>query len=429
MARNLYARRGNPARHHPDMKTFLRTLFLLCVISGAGYLFSEARRHPDKPVGAVIPQSKARAVLPQQTVKLKGIKAVMLGGEVDGVNGQTTVSYTNYLKRVAGVLRARGVEVKEFYSPTSMETLKQAVRGAHILVYAGHGIGDAQPPSYEAKMWPGGMLVLEQVWVQENDIQKFEPAKGAIIIYIGACFTAGNSGGDMGKIGETEARRRVSVYSKPLMAGNKFAGYYATWSDTTAQEIVANAFAGKTLGQSYDPSGKFDNVARLRHPDFPDRDMWVHKNRYAEGTVFDYAFVGNSEKTIEQLWGNTGGSDANDNRPNVDPARPNPEKDKALIRAIYAGKADDAEAALSGGANPDAVSKGWTALLLSVYYDRRDIVSLLIAKKANMNAEVEGYNALALAEAYDRTEISAMLKKAGAVKSRAVPAKKPTAPK
>ncbi len=408
------------------MKTFLRFIVLFCLVLPAATLLAQVQKHPEKPIGATVPQTKSRTQLPAQTVKLKGLRAVMLGGEVDGINGPTTIQYTNYLKHVASTLRARGVEVKEFYSPTSAETLKDAVKGAHFLVYAGHGIGDSNAPSYQAEISPGGMLVLKGVWIGEREIQSWQPAKGALIIYIGACFTAGNAGTDMGKIGETEARRRVSVYSKPLMAGTKFAGYFATWSDSTAEQIVAQVFAGKTLGQAYDPSGKFDNVTKLRHPDFSDRDMWIHKNRYAEGTVFDYAFAGNSDRTITQLWGN---SIVDDDKPNVDPVKPDPEKDKSLLRAIYAGKTTEAEAALAGGANPNAVSKGWSALLLSVYFDRADIVSLLVVKKANLNAEVEGYNALALAEAYDRKEIVGLLKKAGAVKSRAVPAKKPTAPK
>ena len=63
--------------------------------------------HPETPVGVYAPKITKRANLPDATIKIDGLKAVMLGGEVDGVNGSKTKSYTDYLKRVGEVLKVR----------------------------------------------------------------------------------------------------------------------------------------------------------------------------------------------------------------------------------------------------------------------------------------------------------------------------------
>ncbi|MBI3394420.1 MAG: ankyrin repeat domain-containing protein [Spirochaetia bacterium] len=412
--------------HRFVVQSFVKSFLFVFACGTAGLLADAPERiHPSRPVGVVDTHPRSRAVLPEATVKISGLKAVMLGGNVDGPSGSTTRSYAQYLKNVASVLRSRGVQVTEIYAPTSMDTIRNAVKGAHFIAYAGHGIGDSNAPSYKAKLSPAGMLVVNEVWIGESDVRSWEPAPGAIVLYMGACFTAGNAGTDMGKVSEEEAKRRIAAYSKPFMDA-KFSGYYAAWWDSPIQAVIAQAFAGKTLGEAYDLSGGTQGVTKIRHPDASDRDMWYHKDRRAEGTVFDYAFVGTGSGRLESLFkkgaSNDNNVDPSDNRP----AKIDASQNRPMLDALYSGNDERAKKALMAGADPNAQFDGWPALHLAVYFDRRAVVPLLLERKANVNFEIDGYNALALAEAYERAEIADMLKKAGATKSRAFrAAKKP----
>jgi len=409
--------------------------FLVIVIFCGGSLFAQTHKHPVRPIGIVAPSPGVnRADLPEATVKIAGLRAVMLGGNVDGPNGQSTSSYRDYLKRVATVLRARGVTVTEIYQGTSPENIRAAVKGAHFIFYAGHGIGSDSPPDFKGNVSPAGMLVVNEVWSGADDVAKWEPAPGAIVFYLGACFTAGNSSDDMGKIQDAEAKRRVGVYSEPFFK-NKFGAYFAAWSDSQAQQVMAQLFAGKTLGVAYDPTGKFKGVFKSAHPLSPENELWYHRDPYSGGTyIYNFAFVGKSGQTLTSLFGGNQPATQTDQpvtQPDQQPQQPqqqtivDPETAKKyglrLMTAIYDGKDDDAKQLLAQGADTTVRYEGWTALLLAVYFDRPAVVRSLIASKADLEASMDGWTPLSLARSYERTEIAQILQAAGAKSERSMP--------
>ncbi|MCE9598940.1 MAG: ankyrin repeat domain-containing protein [Spirochaetia bacterium] len=425
----------------------LRSFLLLSLLISLP-LSAQTRKHPAKPVGIVSPAPAVRADLPAASVKIDGLRAVMLGGNVDGPNGASTLSYRNYLKRVAAVLRDRGVKVDEVYSPTSSEKIRSTVKGAHFIFYAGHGIGSSDPPSYNGNITPAGMLVVDEVWTGEKDVNTWEPAPGAIVFYLGACFTAGNSGDDIGKIKDAEAKRRISVYSAPFFK-KKFGGYYAAWSDSQAQSVMSQLFAGKTLGEAYALSGGEKDVFKSAHPLVAGNDLWYHRSNRGGGYAFDFSFVGKPASTLAGLFKSntdtnpTTNTDINPNKPDanieptppdVEPTQPQISAERAreygmlMIAAIYDGKDQEALSYLKSGADTSVRHSGWTPLMLATYYERPVVVQALIKYKADLNANLDGWTALGLANAYDKTAIAQMLKVAGARTDRALPGNKPGVP-
>ena len=401
------------------MKNLVLILFILF-----GFVSIQAQQvHPDTPVGDFAPKISKRANLPDQTVKIDGLKAVMLGGEVDGVKGTKTKSYTDYLKRVSEVLRARNVKVVEFYSPTTKEAIQKELKDANFVFYAGHGIGSPNPPTYKATGSDGGMLILENVWTSGGDVKNWEVKQGALVFFIGACFTAGNAGPDIGKIDSEEAKRRIISYSEPYL-NSRFGGYYAAWSDYAIQQIIGNLFAGQSLGAAYGDLSQMTGVSKISHPKSSGNTIYFHQGGNTGNLVFDYAFAGKPEKKLTDLFS---ASSSDITTPDtIKPDEPKPvivndeKKNLALISAIYKGNATMAFDALDNGANPNALYNGWSPLLLAVNFNNAEIVSRLIEKKANINFETQGWTPIMLAEELKFDKITQILKEAGATKNRAM---------
>jgi hypothetical protein len=397
-------------------------ILLLILITFYSVLSLTAEQvHPETPVGVYAPKITKRANLPEATVKIDGLKAVMLGGEVDGVNGTKTKSYTDYLKRVGEVLKARNVKVVEFYSPTTREAIQKELKDANFIFYAGHGIGSSNPPSYKATGSDGGMLILQNVWTGGADIKSWEVKQNAIIFFMGACFTAGNAGTDMGKIDSEEAKRRISLYSEQYL-NSRFGGYYAAWSDYSIQQILGNLFIGKTLGESYGDIKAMSGVTQFAHPKSSGNTIYFHQGGSGNNMVFDYAFAGKPEKKLTDLFG------AANSNITPDPVKPeeikpivyDEKKSLDLVRSIYKANSKSALDALEAGANPNAVYNKWSALLLAVNFNQEEVVLKLIEKKANVNFETEGWTPIMLAEELKLDKIAEILKNAGATKGRAM---------
>lgn len=408
------------------------TALIAAFLLSSQLIIAQEQKHPAVPVGILSPGIVHRGGLAEQTVRIGGLKAVMLGGKVDSVDGPQTVSYRNYLKRVATVLRARGVQVTEFYSPTRKEAIQKAVEGAHFIFYAGHGIGSNDPPSYRGNISPAGMLIVDEVWSGASEVAAWKPARGALVFFLGACFTAGNAGDDMGKIKDEEAKRRISVYSAPFFTQSQFGGYFATWSDSTAQSIVAELFAGKTLGQAYEAESGGSGVFKSAHPAAATQELWYHRGTRGSGYVYDFAFAGKSAMTLEQLFkGQPADTTVEDpvtpEETKVDPAEAK-KNGILLIRSIYGAQEAEGVRLIKAGADTTVRHGGWTPLMLAVYYDRLTILRALIAGGADLNAEMSGWTALSLATGYNKPEAARLLREAGAKSQRALPSGKPQAP-
>lgn len=117
------------------------------------------------------------------------------------------------------------------------------------------------------------------------------------------CFTAGNAGFDIGKIDESEAIRRVSMYSKPFLA-NSFAAYYANWYGDAFEHYIAYLFEGRSLGDAYRSYRDFnaDTAKVVRYPMSTDKVLWVDHDDWKAGTVYNNAFAGYSDKTLLELF-------------------------------------------------------------------------------------------------------------------------------
>ncbi|TGM58856.1 ankyrin repeat domain-containing protein [Leptospira adleri] len=377
--------------------------------------------HPNHAIGESLLKISKRANLSDATISGNGYKAVALVGDVDGDNGPSTLGYIKNMQEVTKVLKARGVQVAEFYSPrTPWEQIKEAVKGANIVLYAGHGVGSNLTNSPYHQKYVGG-FALKGKFVSNDEVENsLKPAPGAVVIFLGACFTAGNMAYDMGAIDAEETKHRISMYSAPFLKAG-FQGYYATWAPWTAQSIVADLFTGKNYGGIYDTQTKLAEVTKLDHPEFSKGKLYYHKGLQEAKVIFDYAFAGNPNAKFSVT------TTSEESKPSNNPDSLTPEeqtaKNNALIKAIYKKESNTALRLLNEGADPNTETKGWRILHLSVYFDLPELVKILLEKKADPNYQVDGYTALSLATAYGRTAIIPLLEAAGGTKSRAASSK------
>lgn len=385
-------------RIHPSRSLLALSLLLFASAS----LQAQPFTHPESPVGLLQPQLNARGAYPAQTVRKDGLRAVILLGDDLPASFQTMA--TNFLRKTSSVLRERGVKVTELMNGTTRAEIAREVQGANFIIYAGHGIGSSNPPSYKANLTPGGMLVMGKVWISEKDIASWKPAPGAIVFFIGSCFSAGNSSGDWGKIDAEEATRRIAIYSSPYMKSG-FAGYYAGWN---TDSILARAFSGKSLGDSYDPDHARAGLTKKEDPLASGKALWYTWEMGKEGLGFHTAFVGSADRTLEQIF-----SGSSTETTQID-------RNRLLMNAVFHSDIDTVRRLLAEGADANTVSDGWSGLLLAIYYNRLDIAKEFVEHGADMSFSIDGYNALALANGYGRSDIAAYLSEKGAIASRAM---------
>ncbi|WP_245667268.1 ankyrin repeat domain-containing protein [Leptospira tipperaryensis] len=377
--------------------------------------------HPNHAIGESLLKISKRANLPDAAISGNGYKAVALVGDVDGDNGPGTLGYIKNMQEVTKVLKSRGVQVAEFYSPrTPWEQIKEAIKGANIVLYAGHGIGSNLTNSPFHQKYVGG-FALKGKFVSNDEVENsLKPAQGAVVLFLGACFTAGNMAYDMGVIDAEETKYRVSMYSAPFLKAG-FQGYYATWAPWTAQSIIADLFTGKNFGGVYDTQTKLSEVTKLDHPEFSGGKLFYHRGVQEAKVIFDYAFAGNPNGKLSNQ------TTTEETKPANNPVSLTPEeqtsKNNALIKAAYKKDLKTALRLLSEGADPNTESKGWRILHLSVYFDLPELTKILLEKKADPNYQVDGYTALSLATAYERTAIIPLLEAAGGTKSRSASSK------
>lgn len=240
-----------------------------------------------------------RAMLPQSTVRIRGLKAVLIGAPIDGKTGSLTKREIENLRLARNQLKYNGVQVFEFYSPdTEWRKIKRAARGAHFLLYRGHGVYDgSRPPG-----WVGGFS-LQGNFVSPDQIKKgLKLAPGAIVMLYG-CFTAGNSGFDIGKIDQQEAARRVAMYSRPFL-DNRFSAYYANWYGDAFEHYIAHLFSGKSLGSAFKAYRDYnpDTVEFMKYPGSDKKVLWIDHDTWKAGIVYNNAFAGSPEATLEELF-------------------------------------------------------------------------------------------------------------------------------
>ncbi len=241
---------------------------------------------------------KLRSALPAAKVQITGLKAVLIGAPIDGDDGSWTTSEIKNLKMTAKTLRERGVTVYEFYTPSNSWTaIKEACNGAHFLMYRGHGVYDGNNPP----KWVGGFSLKDYFASSENIKKDLKLAQGSIVMIYG-CFTAGNSGFDIGKIDENEASRRVNIYAKPFMEMG-VSGYYANWYGDAFQHFTAHLFSGKTLGESFKAYDDYNQETTSQYTiSNSSAVLWLDHDDWDGKIAYNNAFVGYSEKRLTDLF-------------------------------------------------------------------------------------------------------------------------------
>ena len=171
--------------------------------------------------------------------KFKMIKAVIIVG-----NDATQFIYEQ--RQVASYLKNLGIAVVELYTPNcKWEDVKKASNGAHILIYAGHGITIGKEKEKQ-----GTLYLNEGIIEGEQLVNGLKLNKNALVLFNHACSSAGSSGFDDYDIGIEEATRRVEDYAKPFIKLN--AGcYYANNYCNYLIPMLTKFFSGVTIKDIY----------------------------------------------------------------------------------------------------------------------------------------------------------------------------------
>jgi hypothetical protein len=175
----------------------------------------------------------------EQTAK---IKAVLIVGPSIG----STKDAIEQMSKIKDYLCKLGAQVTEVYEPcATWNSVVAASLGAHILVYAGHGIRMGTAGS------PGGFrLSADDVISSATITAELKLHKNAIILFKSVCMGAGSSATDRADIGVEEALYRVSEYSRDFMQTGA-AGYFANNWDNAMVPFLESLFKGETLESAY----------------------------------------------------------------------------------------------------------------------------------------------------------------------------------
>ena len=233
---------------------------------------------------------------------------------VGPVGEEITPTYIALAERAAVEAEARGAVVARAYSPDATpERVIEAVDGAGIVIYFGHGTGFPNPYSEVANpdtvngwglqgplavgthadsLFDGTLRYYGEAWLEEN----LRPAPDFVMIYSNACYAPGASEGSQPPPTEDEALAHVANYSRPILAMGASA-YFATDFDGGAASLVSRLLASPAVsyGEVFEGEPLFDAdaLSAFEHPSIEGAAAWLHRSAYFEGkTDYWYAFAG-----------------------------------------------------------------------------------------------------------------------------------------
>jgi len=272
-------------------------------------------------------------------VAAAGEKVAIIVGPV----GPLTDNYRSSADRVATAATAAGATVVKVYSPNATwPNVKQAVAGANVIVYFGHGNGSPNPYSGwneatdrhngwglntttdngDADSWTAGTLaycgekvLLGQLTSSDDSTRKLycggtandgiSPAPGFTMVYAQAHYAPGFGERYVPSTPLTtlaEAQARVRNYSTPIL---RLGGTFIATAYGDADQIVSRLLTQPTTpfgdifraGRGYSPS----TLTIASHPDAAGAQYWVQRTvisdfHFGEPDYW-YAFAGDPMRT------------------------------------------------------------------------------------------------------------------------------------
>ena len=268
-------------------------------------------------LGLVISAAGLAFVAPVAGAEAPAKVAVIVGP----VGEELTPIYLALGEAAANAAEARGAVVARAYSPdASAERVLEAVEGARIVIYLGHGVGTPNPYSLNsdpattngwglngpsargdhADSWQDGALAYYgEEWIVENP----RPAPGWVMIYSNACYAPGASEGFDTPADEATAAERVRAYARGPLLGLGASAYFATDFYEGAAHLVATMLDEPTLpyGEVFASEPRFqpDGLVRLPDPQVEGVETWLHRSAYFDGKVdYWYAFAGDPTASL-----------------------------------------------------------------------------------------------------------------------------------
>ena len=233
---------------------------------------------------------------------------------------EITPIYLELAELVALAAEEHGATVRRAYSPDATpEAVIDAVAGANIIVYFGHGTGFPNPYSdtlnpdtvngwglqgpnadgtHADSLADGRFRYHGERWLQEH----LRPAPGFVMIYSNACYAPGASEGGLPPPSQEEALAHVSNYSRPMLALGA-AAYFATDFYAGAERLVRDLLSSpvRSFGDVFRAEPRFGlgSMDAFAHPSSPGREVWLHRSPYFDGKVdYWYAFAGDPSGSL-----------------------------------------------------------------------------------------------------------------------------------
>jgi len=254
-----------------------------------------------------------------------------------GPTGAMTDGYRQTGNSIASVATAAGGQVVKVYSPrATWKRVRNAVAGANVVVYLGHGNGYPNPygsteltdrhngwglnrttqggdsDNWSTKMvYCGEKAILGTLTASDGAAQwnycggktntdGIAPAANWVMIYNKACYTPGASEGWDTPATESVAFQRVRNFSYPSLKAGAGA-YFATDMYQGAQQLVDNVLRHRdwTFGAIAEAANGYSSTAQRRdgHPDLAGREVWIQRTATSMGTDYWLAYAGRPSLT------------------------------------------------------------------------------------------------------------------------------------
>ena len=253
-----------------------------------------------------------------------------------GPTGAQTDNYRSKGDTIAAAAQAAGATAVKVYSPNATwANVKNAVNGANIVVYLGHGNGFPNPygtieatdrhngwglnrttTNGDGDNWGSTMVycgekVLRGLLTSSDDSARLTycggtgndgitPAPNWVMIYSNACYAPGASEGWDTPATESVALQRVRNYSFPSLAVGGGA-YFATDMHQGSVQLVDTILRNPTMafGEIAENANGYDlyHQRHFAHPDLAGKRIWIQNTGTPTSGDYFFAYAGNPALT------------------------------------------------------------------------------------------------------------------------------------